>query len=141
MTGPVRALTLSIAQPARRSWVGFSLSVLCFIHCAGAAALVPLLPAAFSFLTDSELVEWSLLAFSAILATRSGWSQQAISRPWRAARVGAWTAATGSGIAGLVLESEALLQTALAALALLQLWSLVGGRRKCPHDKPVLRRE
>jgi hypothetical protein len=133
MTSPVRSLALAPAQPTRRGWVGLSLSILCFLHCVGAAALVPLLPAAFSVLTENELVEWSLLAISAVLAGRSAWTQPRVSRGGWVGGLVAWAAVTVLGVASLLLESEGLLQAALAGLALLQVWMLLGRRRSCPY--------
>lgn len=133
MTVPVRTLALGLAQPTRRGWLGLSLSILCFGHCVGAAALVPLLPAAFSFLTENEVVEWGLLAVSAVLAGRLVWMERARLRRWGAAPLVGWAALTTLGVVSLALESESLLQGALALLALLQLSVLIGRRRSCPY--------
>jgi hypothetical protein len=107
-----------------RGWPGVVLSTLCFVHCLGAAALVPLLPAAFSFLTDSVEVEWGLFGLSAALAARVWWGPGAPARV-RAGRLLVWLLAIACGVAGLLHEHEALLQVTLAALAALQLQRLV----------------
>src|SRR5688500_12938299 len=137
MTIPVRALSLPRSQPTRRSWVGFSLSVLCFLHCAGTAAVVPLLPAAFSLLIENELLEWTLLGVSTLLAGRLASRAGSAAPGWRAAQIVSCAAVRTPGITGLLLEVEALLQAALASLALLQLWVLLGNRRGCPHELPA----
>lgn len=80
MTSPIRSLAVATDQPVRHGWVGVSLSIVCFLHCAGAAAIVPLLPAAFPFLTENGAVEWGLLAVSAVLAGRLAWTQPRV--PW-----------------------------------------------------------
>jgi len=132
MNSPVRSLALAPSAPTRRGWLGLSLSILCFVHCVGAAALAPpLLPAALSFLTESEPMEWSLLAISAVLAGRLCWRQPRVSPGRRGGRIILWAAAAVLGVAGLLLEGEVLLRVALAGLALLQVWVLLGERRSC----------
>lgn len=122
MISPLRTLALAPNQTARRGWLGVTLSTLCFLHCIGGAALVPLLPTAFAFLAENEVIEWALLGIAAALAARSCWAG-----PARRVRTALWAAATGAGIASLFLERETLLRVALAALALLQLWRVLAG--------------
>ena len=128
MISPVRTLALAPSETARRGWLGLSLSVLCFLHCVGGAVVVSLLPTAFAFLTENEAVEWALLGISVALAVQSCWARG----PARQVRAGICAAATVAGVASLLLEWESLLRVALAALALLQLWRVLAGSRRCP---------
>jgi hypothetical protein len=112
---------------SRRGWLGLSLSTLCFLHCVGAAALVPLLPAAFAFLTENEALEWALLGVSAALAAHSCWA----GGPARHTRALLAAAAVTAGVAALLLDQENLLRASLALLALVQLWPILAGSRQC----------
>lgn len=127
MRSLVHTLALAPSITTRRGWLGLSLSVLCFLHCVGAAALVPLMPAAFAFLTENEVLEWALLGVSATLAAYSCWARG----PARHLRALVTTAATATGLAGLLLEQESLLRAALAVLALVQLWPILARSRAC----------
>ena len=118
-----------IATPTTpRRWVGVVLSSLCFVHCVGAAALVPLLPAAFSFLTDSPEIEWGLFTASALMAARLWWTRGTPARR-RQGYLLVWLLAFAGGLTGLVREEESLLQLSLAALAGVQLHALAWGWR------------
>jgi hypothetical protein len=127
MISPVRLLALAPTETGRRGSLGLCLSVLCLLHCVGAAALVPLLPIAFAFLTENVAVEWFLLVVSATLAARSCW----VGRLPRHLGTPVWAAATGAGVAGLLSEQESLLRVSLASLAVLQLWRVLAGSRRC----------
>jgi hypothetical protein len=133
MTTPARYLSLAPNLPTRRGWLGLSLSILCFVHCVGSAALVPLLPAAFSLLIENEGLEWALVGISAALAGRLVWNERRRLQRWQSPFVLAWAALTALGGIGLVVESEGLLQTSLALLALLQLAVLVLRHRGCRY--------
>lgn len=110
----------------RHVWIGPSLSLLCFIHCVGAVALLPLLPSALAFLVEGELVEWGLLISSGALSAPlllidgSGWRSG-----WRFS----WLASVTTGACGLIAESEWPLHTALAVLAGAQIAKLWRDRR------------
>jgi hypothetical protein len=112
---------------SRRGWLGLSLSTLCFLHCIGAAALVPLLPAAFAFLTQNEVLEWALFGVSAALAAHSCWAVP----PARHMRALLAAAAATTGLAALLLDQENLLRASLALLAVVQLWPILAGGRRC----------
>jgi hypothetical protein len=125
---PSLVRTVALAPVAsRRGWLGLSLSILCLLHCVGAAALVALLPAGFAFLTDNEALEWALLGVSAALAVHSCWAEL----PARKLRALIAAAATGAGLAALLLEQENLLRASLASLALVQLWPILTRSRQC----------
>jgi hypothetical protein len=114
----------------RREWVGFSLSLLCLVHCAGTALLVPLLPA-LSFLSENAALEWTLLGLSIVLAARFSWRRGG-------ARRYLWALATGLGLAGVVFDADRLVQVALALLAIIQLGRLT--RRRCDCGDPACRK-
>jgi hypothetical protein len=124
---PAKRLVLAPVPPASRGWLGFGLSVLCVLHCVAGAVLVPLLPTALALLSESAMLEWSLLAMSALMAALLAFRQ---GRRPGAPSLLIWTTATASGVAGLTIESEALHQAALLALALLQLRILLQRRRR-----------
>jgi hypothetical protein len=105
-------MTATVERP-RRAWLGFSLSLLCLVHCLGTALLVPLLPA-LSFVAENEALEWTLLGLSAILAGRLCWRR----RGWR---LWLWGPAVGLGLSGAALGGERLVQLALVACAIIQL--------------------
>jgi hypothetical protein len=126
MRSLVRTVAL-VPGTNRRGWLGLSLSIVCFLHCVGAAALAPLLPAAFSFLTENEVLEWALLAVSVTLAAYSCWA----GRPARHTRAVLAAAATTAGLVALLLDQENLLRASLAALALVQLWPILARGRQC----------
>lgn len=127
MSSRVRILALAPTEGAQRGWLGLSLSILCFLHCVGAPALVALLPAAFAFVTENEAVEWALLGLSAALAARPCWGA---ARGRQLLRV-LWTGATGVGVVSLLSEQETLLRVCLGSLALMQLWCVLAGSRRC----------
>jgi hypothetical protein len=114
---------------SRREWLGFWLSMLCLVHCAGTALLVPLLPA-LSFFAVNPSIEWTLLGLSVVLAGRFSWR-------WGGLRRQLWALATGLGVAGLVFETDRLLQVALAILAVIQLGRL--RRKRCDCGDPACR--
>jgi hypothetical protein len=127
MRSLVRTLALAPSNATRSGWVGLSLSALCFLHCVGSAALVPLMPAAFAFLRGDESLEGALLGVSAALAAQSCWA----GGPARRLRALITVASTATGLAGLLLEQENLLRASLAAQAFVQLWPILAGSRQC----------
>ena len=129
-TSPVRTLALAPTPAARGGWLGLALSILCFIHCVGAAALVPLLPAAAAAVSENELLEWGSVVVSCLLAGRLCWSHRGAGRPIAGS---VWAAVTAVGSLALFVDSEDLLQLSLATLALLQLSLLVARHRRRRH--------